>query len=562
MLACLDDAKKLERCLLAVRLKDALGTPSLRDGVLYAIDKTFAEASPHNRLLRDAILLLDANGDKTARVAAKLNLSLRTFFRRRETAVAMIAKTIDRILHVQEPLAAFKAETATMIASVNPSSVAGLIEREAYRSGGKAAYEAILVALRSGREVSPALLSRCAGHWRLLADLEIARTNLDSDDPAGFGRLRSAVGSAISSLSGAPRDRVAFEWAYVERLEAVRRCDVAGGARATHALNKTSGDDFMLRALAAVCRTEQACDEGDLHTADSLIQNLQSMTLRLNDFRVSGRTSHVSSILSFLRGNYEDAKDLSQLTIAALDQIEPGYVPCAAGIQGRAELLLGGSWQRPVDLFERFPRSYITGMLGSVWARHLATARSKGALAEAERSIAIGESSQAWGTLAHAQGTLAIVLELLGKRADAQRQRVKAWECGVPLGRPFYLYDMLIHPALPERAFGAFDVDDSFLTAVERRLIRLLGPAGQDAEPGSAMSTVIECLGAAVTADDRRWLRRWTSRRRVNSRTRLDRGAYRRAFRQLSVDLAYCLPVEGRNRFISRFSDAASAVGL
>src|SRR5690348_2750360 len=171
-----------------------------------------------------------------------LNVSLRTFFRRRSAAMKMVAATIEHILRVANPRLTFKLETARMIAEVRPTSVKGIIERESQRTGGMAAYQAVLVALRCGQMPTTASLNRCTGHWRLLAELEIARSgNLSGQDPSGYQKTRSAVREALADHRGAARERIEFELAYVDRLDALRRCDVDMGAQATAALSRASG---------------------------------------------------------------------------------------------------------------------------------------------------------------------------------------------------------------------------------------------------------------------------------------------------------------------------------
>src|SRR5215472_1330913 len=318
LLAMLGDPE-IEHAPLAQQLKDALGTDSARDAVLHVIHKTFDGSSPQNRLARDAILMPALGGDKGTHAASMLNVSLRTFFRRRASAMKMVAATIEHILRVANPRLTFKLETARMIAEVKPTSVKGILERESQRTGGMAAYQAVLVALRVGQTPSAAMLNRCTGHWRLLAELEMARSgNLSGVDPSGYQKTCAAVREALTDYRGAARERVEFELAYADRLDALRRCDIDSSAQATAVLNRTSGQDLRLRALAMICKAEQACDEGRIAAADALVRDLQELSVRLNDFRIAGRTAHVAAIVNLVQGNYAEAVDYSQFTLGAL----------------------------------------------------------------------------------------------------------------------------------------------------------------------------------------------------------------------------------------------------
>jgi len=450
-----------------------------------------------------------------------------------------------------------------MIAEVRPTSVKGIIERESQRTGGMASYQAVLIALRGGHMPSSALLNRCTGHWRLLAELEVARSgNLSGRDPSGYQKTRSAVREALADYRGAARERIEFELAYVDRLDALRRCDVDLGAQATAVLSRTSGQDLRLRALATICRAEQACDEGRLAGADSLVRDMQELSVRLNDFRIAGRTSHVASIVNLLQGNYAEAADCSRFTLGALQNIEPTFAPCAAAIEGRAHFFLDKHWDLPAAIVRRFPDSYITAFLESVHARYLVSSDARAALAIADQAAMIGLSREARGTVLYADATRSIVFERLGRVADAQAERIRAWSNGVRLRRPFYLYDFLIHPTLPVRAFGSFDLDDAFLTAIDRRLRALLGNTDSRRESDSAVrSAVAACLslaGTSGTRDRKALARRSNGAALIRKSAKREKGRVHEAFRLLSIDLSYCLPIADRADFIKRFSDGAS----
>ncbi|HEY7993395.1 MAG TPA: hypothetical protein VID24_04260 [Candidatus Eremiobacteraceae bacterium] len=563
LLAMLGDPE-IEYSPLALELKDALGTDSARDAVLHVIHKTFDGSSPQNRLARDAILMPALGGDKGTQAASMLNVSLRTFFRRRAGAMKLVAATIEHIMRVANPRLTFKLETARMIAEVRPTSVKGIIERESQRTGGMASYQAVLIALRSGHTPSSSLVNRCTGHWRLLAELEISRSgNLSGRDPSGYQKTRASVREALGDYRGAARERIEFELACVDRLDALRRCDVDLGAQATAVLSRTSGQDVRLRAIATICRAEQACDEGRLAAADSLVRDMQELSVRLNDFRVAGRTSHVASILNLLQGNYAEAVDCSQFAISALQNIEPTFAPCAAAIEGRAQFFLDKHWDLPTAIVRRFPDSYITAFLESVHARYIVSSDARAALAIADQAASIGLSREARGTLLYADATRSIVFERLGRVDDAQAERIRAWSNGVRLRRPFYLYDFLIHPTLPVRAFGGFELDDAFLTAIERRLGELLGNTDSRRESGIAIrSAVAACLSLAANGGrDRKALaQRGGAATFLRRSAKREKGRVHEAFRQLSVELSYCLPIGDRADFIKRFSDGASDV--
>jgi len=164
---------------------------------------------------------------------------------------------------------------------------------------------------------------------------------------------------------------------------------------------------------------------------------------------------------------------------------------------------------------------------------------------------------KARGTLAYALGSRAIAAELLGRRVKAQHERVVAWEYAVALRRPFYLYDFLIHPKLPQRALGAFDLDDAFLAAMERRLKALLLKSGARIDSSvMTVNAIGQCLLAAIDTKMERL--RFTPRWRRTRASAAHKEALLAALGQLSIELSYCLPVPERGRFIERFTGAAA----
>ncbi|HXW77632.1 MAG TPA: hypothetical protein VEJ20_09490 [Candidatus Eremiobacteraceae bacterium] len=568
MLAALDRPHELERSVLAVAVKDALGLDSVRDAVLHVVYRTFGESSQRSSLLRDVILMSDLNGEKRTLVASALNLSTRTFFRQRAAAIEMVAATIEQVLNVADPRTDFKYETARMIGAVKPHAVEDFFEREAHRMGGEAAYAAVLVSVRNGRPAPQSLLDQCTGHWRLLAELEIAQTHLNGDDPDAYRRIHEAVRASLDAFKGTARERLEFELAYVERLDAMRRCDVEESGRATAVLAKSTAGDFRLRTLASICQAEQACDENDLAAAKAMIHDVQGLAARINDFRISGRASHAASVICLLEGDFTEARDLSRLSLAALDRVEPSFAPCASAVEGRAQLWLREAWVFPVDLRERFPHSYVTALLEAVAARHLAASDANAASALAERAARNAAMRQARGVLAYAQGAHAIASDLLGLQVEAQRERVSAWESGVALRRPFYLHDFLVHAALPERALGAFELDDDFVAAIARRLVGLTEtPARGGIDEPIAASLVVEalCMSLDGAARERALaLRRHQAEAEVFTQvhaTAMERAAIVQSLRRLAIELSYCLPFGQRPGFVERFSDAAAVLG-
>jgi len=557
LLSLLSKPTALEKHALAVQLKQALGAASARDALLQVIEQAFAVRTPLNDALRESIFRCDLEGKKSLGAADAMGVSPRTLFRWRAAAITAIASAVDQALQAKDSEAQFKYAIARMIAPVESTTAANLLEREATTIGSRAAYDAVCAALRNGREVSEALVERCTDQWRLLAQLEIARTNLVRGNPADYEKMRAQIRAALDRAPGVSYDRVEYELAYTDRLNAVRLCDVTATGVASRRMVETAGGDPELVALALVCEAEQACDESDFAKAETLIRKLESLSVRMGDFRVMARTSHVAAILQFLRGRYAEAIELAEATTAALRQVEPEFAACSAGNAGRAALFVGQGWKRPAELCSRFPQSYVTGYVDAVWARHLACTDPEQALVVIDRTIGITSDQQAWGVLTYARATRAMILDLLREHHAAQAERVWAWEKAVQVRRAFYLHDLFVHPLSTTRTHGPFELDERFQRAIAQRLATWCETVF-DAEVLSLLQqAAVSCLqpaehaGTAKNAVTPRLLRRSFGRL-----TQTERRTIEQCTPLLAADLALCLAPSDRPRFVEQYSEA------
>ncbi len=563
MLAALSKPSILQENKLALQVRDALGKTSVRQAVRTVIDMTFDKSQPEQAALRDVILTCDFENKKRSQAASQISVSARTLYRRRSAAIGQIADTVDELLDAPVPDTTFRYAMARMISPLEPETAVRLFEREAATVGGRAAYDAVCACVRNGREIGDSVLGQCTGHWRLLAEIEIARSNLVTGSPQRYEEVRPRIKSALAELKGQALEHVAFELAYVDRLDAVRRCDLDSAENATRRLTKWAGGDIRFGTLALVCEAEQACDEGDVARAASVVRDLQSRCVRLGDFRITARASHVAGILSFLRGEYAATQEQCQATVAALSHIEPEFAACSSAVAGRAALLSGRGWSRPTELCDRFPHSYVTAIVDAVWARHMALRDPGAALPIAERVVSIARDQNARGVLAFAKGTLAIVCQLVGRAEDAQGLKISAWEEAVRLRRRLYLHDLFLHPASKPEQFGALNVDQRFVAALSLRLSQLIPTTA--AAPGVEWGapSIMYCLNEAhecIVDIDTAARRRYTSKlamRAFRRRSRIDQKWACLGLQRLGADMAFCLPMHQREPFTHGFRAAA-----
>jgi len=86
---------RLERDPTGIELRDALGAATVRDALIYAIDRALQYEAP---VCRAIVERCDICGDSTAEAAAELGLSLRSLFRYRSRANEAIAAVIEQLL--------------------------------------------------------------------------------------------------------------------------------------------------------------------------------------------------------------------------------------------------------------------------------------------------------------------------------------------------------------------------------------------------------------------------------------------------------------------------------
>lgn len=538
LLSLLQKPHELESDTLAAALCKALRTSTVHSAILMIIRRAFEIDTPLSRSMREVVELCDVAGLKVSQAAAQMSISTRTLFRLRAAAMSSIASTVKKVLYEKAPVLTLKHSLARIVAPVDSAVAYHLLEREAECERPQAAYEAICLAIGSGREPEEALLRRCTGQWSFLVHLEIARSGLLRGDAEVFESGRTKARENLLQGSAPMHFRAEYEMAYLERADALRRCDVKAMRRMTERMIETAGSDPLLNGLAMVCNAEQACEEGNLEAARGFIGRLEEFCATQHDYRIIARTAHVGGVEKFLLGRYAEAIELAEAAGAAMVRVAPGIALCAAAYAGRSAVLLQRAWSRPTELCRVFPSFFQTGFTDLVWARHLAESDPAVAMTVVDRAMAVIVSQNAPGALAYARATRSLALELLGQHRKAQAERVRAWAEAVRLGSATYLYDLFAHPVQTRQEFGPFLIDARFADAVQLRIKHL----GNQAIDANAIGRV-----AAPLFD----FLRGTSGKRRGSRS-----FFMPNLEQISLDLSWCLPPADRAAFIDRILSA------
>ncbi len=460
----------LERERLAVMLREAMGTRDARTAIQSIIERSFDTSSPADRLRLEIVRRCDVGGETTRAAAAALNLSVRQFFRIRAEAIACIAESVERELRRAPNSENNLALLAQSIERIDPKAALDIYLRLPSKGDGETAYNVVRSSIWAGIEVTPQQIDACEGPWRLLALAAVARHRVSRGDEDGALALRDQLREELKQPKGPRYDAAAFELAFLDRCDASRRGDTTQSRALLKTLRSYAGQDDGLQALTLLCEADQASTEGDLTAASLALGDVESLAVYKKDLNVMARTALGKAMLSLVRGFYDDAYALAAGASQAMSSLEAAFSWRAAGISGRAALLLGQRWTPSQALVDRYPTVWTRSLAEGVQARHLLLADASAARAKAEFALALAEQYQCPAYSAYAQVSLAGALDKLGEQERAQELRVAAWESAARLDDRFTLYDLFYNPHAIPHTVGAIIADERFANAVLKYL--------------------------------------------------------------------------------------------
>jgi hypothetical protein len=556
---------RLEAAPLGLALRHATGASSNLAAITAIIDRSLGGTSAVEKLMRECVTQCDVFGEKTLTVARKFGLSSRQFFRYRADAIAAIAQEANRALQIDQEPTDYRLRLAEMLARFDSKAARSTYLHSGGESIGRAAYELLCLTLRSGLAVSDELLNRCDNQWRLMALAAMGRRHITLGEPVASERWRNSARAELAKSRRPENVAAAFELTNMDRLEAIRRCDMPAARQAARRLSWLGRNDLTLHGMSLVVELEQACDDGKLDLAHSIVSELKAHNSIAPDFRTMARTEHARSVLAFMHGDFEEAYALALTSKVALTETEPGFALCAVAYAGRSAVQLRRDWEPGAILCGLYPNVWITGQVLAVHGRYLLSHDQNRATDCVERALQIAADQDARGALAFANASLALIADERGDHERAQRARVEAWESALTLGRQTFLVDMFSHPSMIERDLGSFIIDARFRAAISRRIEHRLSKAVGASHPNVAPfidKLVLHALqrdkrvgdGAhAVTplnvADFKPLLANGDNARGLSS-------VARTVLKGLANDLSVCVAVAQRTRIVGLFAAA------
>jgi len=485
LLRMLSDPMLLEKHPLVAALRDALQANSARDAMVWLIRQAIPGSGHADQLMRELIFRQDVDGIKSHRVAGMMGLSIRSYFRYRERAIEAISKALEHELQTDRQESQ-QIQFARLAAQFDAKTAYDLYSAAVPEPSGQIAYEIVRMAIGAGQPVTRHMIKRCGDPWRFLAVTAVARSHLAGGRPKLAGRWQRKLRSIALDPATPAGARAAFELAYLERLEALCRCDMPAAREAVERMKTYALGYGPLVGQALVIEAEQACDDGDSEKANQIFSELATINAVTRDPKVVARTADALSMLALMQMRWHEAIDNANFAALALEQVEPEFAMCVRTVAGRACVQLRHAWAPSAELCARYPTSWITGQALAVQSRIQCRVDAAVARETAQRAVGIATDQGALGSLCFAQASLAFALDGLKEFDEAQTLRVQAWESAVALGRQFYLHDMFVVPDMRDRDFGSFDLSDSFVDAIVRRgraLCDADGRAGAIKEP-------------------------------------------------------------------------------
>jgi hypothetical protein len=559
----------LERERLAVLLREAAQARDARTAVERVIERAFDPSLPADRLRLEIIHRCDIGGETTRAAARALHLSVRQFFRHRADAVEAIAQSIETSLRHPPDSQTQLLSLAQAIETIDPKAALDIYLRAPLAKNGQIAYNIVRTSVWAGVDVSQEQVDACEGPWRLLALAAMARHLVARGDDGGSTAMRAALRAELEGRKGARYDAVTFELAFLDRLDARRRADIAESRALLTQMRSLSSRDEVLLALTLISEAEQAMLEGDLTAAALALGDAELMEVHKRDLTVMARAALGRGMLSHVRGFHQEAYALANGAGPALAGLEAGFALRAAAIAGRAALFCGVQWSRPTRLCEKYPDVWVRADAEGVWARHVLNGDPIASKDAAEFALALGSRHASPVLEAYAKASLAAALDAAGEDERAQALRIAAWETALAHDDRMALYDLFFVPAAPVHDIGPMRLDKAFVAAVQRHLEARFPAYASTCEGGlreSSEALLRHCLGGVVGSPAPQAKRSTHARALARGllETQRDQAQTQRfidvAGRMLGHAVGYCTAPQERQDFEKRFSAAWQAL--
>ena len=394
--------QSLERDELALVVKRAYDLPSAKEAITTLVRSALASYDP---ILHKIVEGCDVDGESTKRVAGRLGLSMRQFFRYRSRAMEAIAIALEELLEPVEPTSVLMRMTlefdARLALEIHGTSRRLLSVREGLE-------------VLAGRDAAGERLALSAAE-QLPRELRGTASIIVAQSAEHHGDVEEAEHIVAQIAASLADEGTRFELAGLACQQAIRRCDfeaLAAWCRQSRAA--VCGDAG--RAVVADLRVAEAvlrCGTLAEEFGDPLEGVLRRLPPRVSVARTAAR---LQGYRAFLEGDFSSAYECART--ASLAGFAPFDTVDAQILAARAAYLLG--MREPDAAIE--PRSdWQAAMAASIEARFALRRRDRAQARKlATRAVRQAQRAGAPAALAYAYASLGAVASSEGGIAEAQ----------------------------------------------------------------------------------------------------------------------------------------------
>jgi len=458
---------------LARALCDALHAATPLLAVKHLLMLTFAQHGAAGEKLAEVIRQSDLEGSLSqAGVARELGYSLRQYFRYRSQAIEMLTKHVRQLVQ-HAGSAPYPIETLALAAHhANPSIARGLYDLLGRKHSERHFIGQLTATLDSGRAIDERAIQNCPRALRPHAQALLARSLLLHGHTQQANDIAAALEAEASP--SAPQPEVAAELALIAALQARGRYDASAMMGAVERTKNLDLDPHV-RVHLMILEAEAYLRMGMSAQALEVITLAHRMAADAKSLRGLARTTLLYAQCALLADDLAGAEELASAACLAL-QDHPRDLALAQLTLASIQLWFGKPWTAtaPCDACD-----------GSSW-EHLATdaiksryllrdAKIDEASELAERILRTAAEKRYTGLIAHAAASLGACF---GIRQDDEQERrfyATAWAQFVQTRDVLLGNDLFSLPSMRPKALGPLELDDDFLSSVQRLLSAPIG---------------------------------------------------------------------------------------
>lgn len=528
---------------LARLLCETTGTDTISHALQKLIEATFDRSVPSGRRMAQLIRRSDIEGTLTqTAVAGDLGLSRRQYFRYRARAIALMAQSLRSLLGPAARGYASLAILARLTAESAPAVALKIYDLIDGVPDSESVIQRMRAGLDAGIPLSEAWISEVPSGVRVHAEALLAHSLILNGAPlqgiALIERLKLRSGPWISAAY--EKQLLFAEVAFVrQRHQAELLADLARRCREVESREAAGALSALLVEAEAVLRL------GNLEHFDELAPYLHRIALGNKDLRSVGRLTLLNADRALMAGDAARAEELATAAYLVLRNHHPDGSHCECTL-ARARLRLGKPWTMPERFLQRPESAWDRLACEVLQARFdVSDANLPDAFERASHVLERSRENEYAGLVAHATATLGAIAGITGDDELEGRLYVEAWKVAVAGGDRLCAADLFVFPGVRPRELGPLAIGAEILAAIRERFETIYDEPAD--VPVQTFETALRALIDHAAGEP------------LRMPITIDAAAVP-AIGQIGEELSLFLPVERRERWISRWHTALRRV--